>query len=751
MKKNYVDYRNQKWYYISNNAVNAVINEIKLNEGADNIMRGFTKKILSIFLVLCLVLSVLPAIGAAAESTADENVWDGSVATGFASGSGSQLNPYLITNGAELAYLAKLINIDANMFATTYFKLGADIILNPSSAFRYDGEMNITDVRRDINVNKWTPIGAYMPEIRLLRRAIFAEFDGGGHTISGLYVDTEDDYAGLFGSAYGLIKDVTVETSYVRGASYVGTIAGDKKGLSHNIRTGKGLVSGLGIIGGLFGGHYNDGIESCHNSANVVLNTYIKDYTAHHLGGIAGEVEFHYIRNSTNKGNITAELPDFSIPVAWDSKGVPTRYEPDTPAIIRENEKTFTGGITSRIKETVIENCYNTGTITGGFNAGGIIGLGTGNISSSFNTGDVKQLADLSPKHAGGIAGGLEGRNFFIENCYNFGYISANFAGGIVGKNYSIALRNSYTTITPFTSEGYSHSATSGTTTTYSLEENCFFSAFPLLNFYETITEKSDVRVKTSDEMKEQAFVDQLNNGASVWEIDAEEINGGYPILSGIEYGDEPVEPPPPPPPPPPGTFEFTDVKEANWFYEDVIFCAELGIMRGTSKTKFSPGSMMTREMFVTVLGRMAELSGAETDGFESEFTDVPKNGDYYKYISWANSNGIVNGISKTKFGYKQTVTREQAATFVMRYADFMGYELPLLTDGDLAKFSDEKSISKYARPSMIRMVEAQLFEGYRSKAPTPGEYVYTLKPKAGIKRSEAAKVFHQFMEAVEK
>ena len=85
--------------------------------------------------------------------------------------------------------------------------------------------------------------------------------------------------------------------------------------------------------------------------------------------------------------------------------------------------------------------------------------------------------------------------------------------------------------------------------------------------------------------------------------------------------------------------FPFTDVYDRDWFYSDVDYVAQNGLMRGTSADKFSPYSTTTRAMIVTVLYRME----GEPDAGENSFIDVP-DGEYYTdAVAWASENGIVN------------------------------------------------------------------------------------------------------------
>lgn len=674
-------------------------------------MKNKTKRLLSIILAVFLIVAALPFTSVSAA----DDVWDGSIADGIATGSGSQINPYLITSGAELAYLAKSVN-DGNYYVDSYFKLANDISLNDTTNFLYDTTGKVLGIKNNVKLNEWTPIGAYMSDIATLRRCHIKEFDGNGKTIRGLYIDTDNSYAGLFGNDSGVIKNLTVSVSYVKGASFVGTIVGEKQGETSNLHATNGIVIGQGLAGGVFGKHSNGNLSKCTNATDVKLkyDEFGLEYDERDMGGIVGEMESYSIKNCSNTGTVEAT----------------------------GDEHVYAAGIVARMTETIVENCYNKGTIKGGFNAGGILGLGTGNIISCFNNGKIEQLKNLAPKHAGGIAGGLEGRNFYIKDCYNTASVSANFAGGIVGKNYSIALSNSYTTYTPISTEYSSHSALSGTTTANSSEKNCYFLPYPLENFYETVSGTSSVLKRTESEMKSQTFVNTLNDGGDTWSFDSGVKNNGYPILKGIEYTNT-TEPTPPPPP----TGAFDDVREGSWYYKPVYFCVNAGLFKGVSDTMFSPDGQMTREMFVTVLGRLADAAGVDTQGYTNHFTDVRSNTEFGNYIAWAAYHKIVMGKTEKHFGMGQPVTREQAAAFLMRYVDYMKYQLPALTDGDLDKFADSNLISRYARPELSKAVETKIFEGYRTA--TSSGYVDTIQPKKNITRAEASQIFYRLADLI--
>ena len=112
----------------------------------------------------------------------------------------------------------------------------------------------------------------------------------------------------------------------------------------------------------------------------------------------------------------------------------------------------------------------------------------------------------------------------------------------------------------------------------------------------------------------------------------------------------------------------FTDVNKDMWCYDYVEFVAKKGYFKGTTETTFAPNNTMTRQQFVTVLGRMV---GAKVDHSVTVFSDVPVNTYSTGYIAWAVKHGIVNGYADGTFKPTNPVTRQQMAAFMSRFMDY--------------------------------------------------------------------------------
>ncbi len=184
------------------------------------------------------------------------------------------------------------------------------------------------------------------------------------------------------------------------------------------------------------------------------------------------------------------------------------------------------------------------------------------------------------------------------------------------------------------------------------------------------------------------------------------------------------------------GANPFTDVSEKDWFYGDVMFVYENGLMLGTSKTLFSPHGTATRGMMATILWRM---EGSPAPKGKNSFTDVEAGKRYADAITWTAENGIFAGYGKDKFGPDDPITREQLAAIFYRYADYKGYDLTV--KGNLDKFKDADKITDYAKTAMQWAVGSGLVKGKSGNL---------LDPQGTATRAEIAAMLHRFIEKYE-
>ena len=184
------------------------------------------------------------------------------------------------------------------------------------------------------------------------------------------------------------------------------------------------------------------------------------------------------------------------------------------------------------------------------------------------------------------------------------------------------------------------------------------------------------------------------------------------------------------------GVNPFTDISEKDWFYGDVMFVYENGLMLGTSKTLFSPHGTAMRGMMATILWRM---EGSPVPKGKNSFTDVEAGKWYADAITWTTENGIFAGYGKDKFCPDDPITREQLAAIFYRYADYKGYDLTV--KGDLDKFKDADKITDYAKTAMQWAVGSGLVKGKSGNL---------LDSQGTATRAEIAAMLHRFIEKYE-
>lgn len=394
------------------------------------------------------------------------NIWDGSIASAFAGGTGTAENPYQIATGAQLAYLASSVN-NGETYAGKNFVLTANI---------------------DLNKRPWTPIANAFSDALFggSDYRIFAgNLDGQGYTVSNVAIGStnaplESDVFGLFGVTEGKISNLHLNTVSIHGiakdvpqlgiVSFAGGLVGYASGNVENCH-----VTGLNMtmttpdsgwvaaywIGGLVGISEAKQIDECSVVSGMITETSGKGS----IGGLIGELG--------KASKITYSRADVTLNVTADSAG-----GADVGGFIGK-------GNGKSSPETVIRNCYATGDVTGG-------------------------------AYTGGFAGGIWGLN--IINCYATGNVSkaaasmASFVGTDASDtSYYGSIINCYATGTVIGTAPFRYAFfQQQDATKRSKVENCYFSS----DANSSLKQPNESAVaKTADEMKTDSFADVLNAG----------------------------------------------------------------------------------------------------------------------------------------------------------------------------------------------------------------------------------------------
>ncbi len=396
---------------------------------------------------LILTLSMAIIMLLAMELTAVA-AWNGTEADTTWYTADTSASEFTISDAADLAGLSGLVNGGTDFYNKT-IKLNADIELN--------GTSNWTDWDDDTApANGWTPIGLYVDGEN--DKPFRGTFNGQNHTISGIYISTDNDYQGLFGYCSGaVIQNLIVSQSFILGGNQVGGIVGQTISGTMDNCSNSGAIRGTNCVGGLVGisagavsNSYNEGsvigfgaiggisgavggsgsLTGCYNTGAVGTSEAYYNGNEFAAFGIAGGVA------GTSNGDITGCYNTGTVSTTgYYSGGVLGKGDAITiQGCYSTGELTVNdhaGGMIGSSAGCTIENCYTTGDINGSTRVGGIAGSASGNtvISQCYSTGDITAI-----QYIGGIAGEIKDSGT-ISACYSRGDIEASFqsAGGIAG------------------------------------------------------------------------------------------------------------------------------------------------------------------------------------------------------------------------------------------------------------------------------------------------------------------------------
>lgn len=179
----------------------------------------------------------------------------------------------------------------------------------------------------------------------------------------------------------------------------------------------------------------------------------------------------------------------------------------------------------------------------------------------------------------------------------------------------------------------------------------------------------------------------------------------------------------------------FHDVDEDAWYAEAVQYVQENGLMTGTGPAVFAPDATSSRSMVVTTLWR---LEGSPVVNYAMDFTDVAEGSWYAEAVRWAASEDIAGGYGGSSFGPSDTITREQLAVMLYRYAQEQGCDVT--ASADLSGFSDVNDVSDYALEALKWASAAGIVNSTDEN---------TLTPQGSATRAQVAVMLMRFCENV--
>jgi hypothetical protein len=262
-------------------------------------------------------------------------------------------------------------------------------------------------------------------------------FDGNGHVVSNLLIDTDGlntQNLGLFGTLQGessAVRNLAVENCSITGGTdsdNLGGLCGHNDGITIVNCHATGSISGGDNLGGLCGYNEAGAIENCYATVSVTggISTY-------NLGGLCGYNEAGSIVYCYATGNIVGGTSSYNLGgLCGENSGtIPSCY-----ATGNVSGGSYLGGLCGETSGTT-SNSYATGSISGVDYLGGLFGKNSGTTPNSYATGTVS-----GRNYIGGLCGENSGT---ITNCYAIGTVGGTYSyGGLCGYNTSGTISNSF-------------------------------------------------------------------------------------------------------------------------------------------------------------------------------------------------------------------------------------------------------------------------------------------------------------------
>lgn len=423
-------------------------------------LSSFPKTYYFVFLAVVIAICsiVIPTLGRYRNRAviSDMAPWDGSVATSYRSGSGTEEDPYVICNGSELAYFAMMLTTED--YQNTYFKLGHDILIN-DGIFQYDREHGMQYIENDQTYYiKEYSNELYMNSSRSgntektiqffpTLNHFKGTFDGDSYTIYGLYLTSEEDEVGLFTNLEGNVHDLYVSNSLVYGGKVTGGIAS-----SATSSTLQNLVYDGFVVGG--------GKKSLSSTVSLENQkvTLLADENTTHISLLSTVPSVEGVVTSVKlRGTCTSNLNDVSISLfGQDISCSEDSFEIEIGDRIQkemeiqsthqeELELSFShleyvisyqdsvqGGIVGIAKDSQLRNVINKSTVVSSSTGAGLVGRSVDNfqLKYAYNVGSVD-----SSFVASGILGDVQGSGTAqISQVYHAGTVQGKTSAGLVAS-----------------------------------------------------------------------------------------------------------------------------------------------------------------------------------------------------------------------------------------------------------------------------------------------------------------------------
>ena len=671
-------------------------------------------------------------------------------------GLGTDKSPYEISTATQLENFRDLVNREGG---------------NPAAHAKLMNNIDLKDVcGKDAGESEeevsWGPIGTSSSN------SYSGTFDGNGHKIENLYINTTDSGAenqGLFGfvGTGGTVQNLTVSGN-VSGDEDVGGVVGYNNGgtVTGCIFSGSGSVSGPGNrVGGVVGRNFGGTVENCYNTGSVNGSA-----DSSNVGGVVGRNFRGTVENCYNTGSVSGPGNRVGGVVGYNN-----------------GSSTVTGCYFLQT-ETV-----NTKLQGIGENDGSGVATATEKDDTAFHSGEVAYLLEQNVENSEKPVWGQSNLNtdkswptlVALDNSaqpvyqvtFDYGTsftdiderFAYSYTNGVVSKpdknpeldghtlsgwysdeslttewNFDTEISNDTTLYAKWTAVEESDPDPEPTpepepeeppyTGKYSYEVSTSVGDHGSLTVDRYATEGDKV---TIDVTPDQAYkLDDLSVTANGKDVELT-ANGDGTYTFTMPSADVKItatfaEDPDWTEPEEPATDVsdiFLDIAPDAWYKDAVQYAYDNGLMTGVSDTEFAPEATTTRAMIVSILARLEGVTTAEAAGF----ADVDDNDWYATAVNWAANVGVVNGYEDNTFQPNTAITREQLAAILMNYAAYKGYDVS--NRADLTSYTDQPST--WAEETMQWAVAEGLISGVTAD---------TLQPQGAATRAQVAAILQRFL-----
>ena len=663
---------------------------------------------------------------------------------------GSEQHPYEIFTATQLENFRDLVNGPSGQVkdSDAHAKLMNDINLSSVCGPMLDDGQPVS----------WIPIGTSSSN------PYEGTFNGAGHTISGLYINSSSDSnQGLFGyvSGSGKIEKLSVSGT-VSGGMYVGGVVGRNGGNVINC-TFSGSVSGFGPVGGVVGSNNNGSVENCYNTGSVTGSADI-------VGGVVG-YNSRSVTNCYNTGTVSGG-EDVGGVVGHNDGGsgsgtVTNCYFLQTADVNVGRPGIGDGSGTSSNVEARTADAFHSGEVTWRLQDGQADGSsqvwGQSNLTATTSLPTLVALDKANAQKVYQVT--FDYGTSFADNDGRYAY---SYTNGVVSeptKNPELAGHTlsgwysdpSLTTAWTFDTEISNDKTLYAKWTPvaepdpdpeptpdpepeeppysgkYSYEVSTSVGDHGSLTVDRYATEGDTVTIQVTPD---QAYkLDDLTVTAHGKDVElTANSDGTYTFTmpsADVKITATFAEDPDWTEPEEPATDVsdiFLDVAPNAWYKDAIQYAYDNGLMTGVSATEFAPEQTTTRAMIVSILARLENVTTAEAAGF----ADVDDEW-YATAVNWAANVGVVNGYEDNTFQPNTAITREQLAAILMNYAAYKGEDVS--NRADLANYTDQPST--WANEAMQWAVAEGLISGVTNTE---------LQPQGEATRAQVAAILQRFL-----